>query len=141
MLLGTIRHGIIFQRSRKVRNFKDEDFGSRIENGPNRSVVACMSEDADGNIWIGCDGGGLSIYNPKTGHIKSIEAFKREKVVAIEVLDKRYLLLSLYNKGIYRYDIQTGRKGKILIENKNTDFTWETLQGKKIHGRCPNSFH
>ena len=129
MLLGTIRHGIIFQRSRKVRNFKDEDFGSRIENGPNRSVVACMSEDADGNIWIGCDGGGLSIYNPKTGHIKSIEAFKREKVVAIEVLDERYLLLSLYNKGIYRYDIQTGRKGKILIENKNTD---ERILGQDI---------
>lgn len=129
ILFGTIRHGIIFQSSCMVKSFKDEDFGSLIENGPNRSVVACMSEDGDGNIWIGCDGGGLFLYNPITQHIKSIDAFKREKVVAVEVLDKRYLLLSLYSKGIYRYDIQTGRKVKVLIENKNTD---ERILGQDI---------
>ena len=129
MLLGTIRHGIIFQGKRKVRNFKDDDFGSRVENGPNRSVVACMSEDADGKIWIGCDGGGLFHYDPVTGHIRSIETFKREKVVALVAIDERQLLVSLYSKGIYRYDIQTGNKAKILIEDKNTD---ERILGQDI---------
>ena len=121
MLLGTIRHGIIFQGKRKVRNFKDDDFGSRVENGPNRSVVACMSEDSDGKIWIGCDGGGLFHYDPLTCQIRSIEAFKREKVVAIQTIDERHLLVSLYSKGIYNYDILTGNKAKILIEDRNTD--------------------
>ena len=129
MLLGTIRHGIIFQGNRKVRNFKDDDFGSRIENGPNRSVVACMSEDADGKIWIGCDGGGLFQYNPVSDHIRSIDSFNREKVVAVEAIDDRHLLVSLYNKGIYRYDIQTGKKTKILIEDRDTD---ERISGQDI---------
>ena len=129
ILLGTIRHGVIFQRYSNVRNFKDEDFGSRFENGPNRSVVACMSEDADGNIWIGCDGGGLFKFNPNAGQLCSIEGFQREKVVAVEVIDENHLLVSLYNKGIYKYDIQKGKKVKILIEDKNTD---EQILGQDI---------
>lgn len=129
MLLGTIRHGIIFQGKRKIRNFKDDDFGSRVENGPNRSVVACMSEDADGKIWIGCDGGGLFHYDPVTGHIRSIDTFKREKVVALVAIDERQLLVSLYSKGIYKYDIQTGNKAKILIEDRNND---ERILGQDI---------
>lgn len=123
LCLGTIRHGIIMQSKERVWGLKDDDLGSYRDHGANRSVINCLAEDHRGMIWVGIDGGGLHLYNPETCSLKSIEAFKKEKVGDVEPIDDRHLLVSVYSKGIYRYDTLTGKKTYIPVVDSRTNNT------------------
>ncbi len=117
--IGTIRHGVALHCSDRIKTLSGEHFGSYKDNGANRSVINSLSEDCTGNIWIGTDGGGLHVYHPKTGELDEIREFKGEKVVAAECINDRQMLISVYSKGLFRYDTKTGRTSYVpIIDNK-----------------------
>lgn len=119
--LGTIRHGIILPSATYVKTFGGNDFGTYQNNGPNRSIVNCVKEDESGRLWISTDGGGIFSFDRENGEISPVEAFKRQKVVSLEPVDKRRLLISVYNKGIYEYDTVTGKTTYVPILDEKTN--------------------
>ena len=44
--------------------------------------VLCLDKDTKGNIWIGTDGGGLSIYNTKRASFYNITINNRHNILA-----------------------------------------------------------
>lgn len=120
MWFGTIRQGLVYLSGTSIRSLSGDDFGSMAECGVNRDIVSALCEDRHGDIWVGTDGNGLYIYNPRTGKLRHA-GLDGEKVTSIENIDEDHLLLSLYSKGIYRLDKKTGRVSRIEIVDENTD--------------------
>jgi len=74
--IGTFQHGVyvLDTRSRKVRHFSK---GSGPRDLPNDEIF-CIKRDRQGNIWLGSNGGGVFMYDPKT------DVFKRFGPVVID---------------------------------------------------------
>ncbi|MGM9741039.1 MAG: response regulator [Candidatus Cryptobacteroides sp.] len=117
---GTIRHGLIQRTTDFIKIFHDDDFGYNAERGINKDVVSCLCEGPDGNIWIGTDGGGLYTLLRKESRIVPAKSLERQKITALEWVGDDYMLISIYNKGIYRYDPRTGKTEYVFIKDKET---------------------
>ena len=117
---GTIRHGLIHRTSDFIKVFHDNDFGDSAERGINKDVVSCLCEGPDGNIWIGTDGGGMYTLLRNESRIVPVTALSRHKITSLEWVGSSYMLISVYNKGIYRYDPRTGRTDYVFIKDKET---------------------
>lgn len=115
--IGTVRHGVILLRQSCIRHFDKADFGFLSKRGANRSVVSCLCETPDGNIWIGTDGSGMTVYDPIADNFRVVEKLATEKITSIEYIDNRTILLSIYGKGIYKYNTITGTIEYIQIVN------------------------
>lgn len=68
--IGTYVNGLF---ALDVRTGKYEQF-TKAEKGKGliNNNVFCLKEDSKGNIWIGTNGDGISVYNPKTKVFKAI---------------------------------------------------------------------
>lgn len=115
--IGTVRHGIVRIKQSCIRNFDKTDFGFPAERGANRSVVSCLCEAPDGKIWIGTDGSGMTVYDPVTDTFRIVDIMATEKITSIEYIDKQSMLLSIYNKGIYRYNTSSGKAEYVPVVN------------------------
>ncbi len=120
--MGTVRHGILCLKYTPVRNFDNDEFGFPKDRGANSSVVSCLREDSGGNIWIGTDGSGIAILEHGNGRkFRVLEAMGHEKVASIEDIGNGQMLISVYNKGIYRYDTGSGKTERITISDEETN--------------------
>ena len=113
--LGTIRHGIVQLSKSSIRSFCEKDFFPGKIPNVNSSTVQAICEDRHGKIWIGTDGGGITVYDPVSKIFNSLANLENEKIVAIECIDRSRMLLSIYYKGIYEYDTLSGKMKKIPI--------------------------
>ena len=118
---GTIRHGLIHRTSDFIKIFHDEDFGSSAERSINKDVVSCMCEGPDGNIWLGTDGGGIYTWLRSGSRIVPVKALGRQKITSLEWVNDSEMLISIYNKGVYRYDPRTDKTEFIYIKDKETN--------------------
>ena len=116
--LGSIRHGIIFLRESQIYNYTSDNVSNRVINN---DIIQCLKDDYNGHLWFGTDGGGLNYLEFKTGKINHIKSSEGLKVTAIENIDKDHLLISIYNKGIYKVNKNNGKKQQILIVNKKVN--------------------
>lgn len=68
--IGTYVHGLfsLDMRTGKYEQFIKAEKGKSLIN----NSVFCLKEDSRGNIWIGTNGDGISVYNPKTKAFNSI---------------------------------------------------------------------
>ena len=118
---GTIRHGLIHRTSDFIKIFHDEDFGSSAERSINKDVVSCMCEGPDGNIWLGTDGGGIYTWLRSESRIVPVKALGRQKITSLEWVNDSEMLISIYNKGVYRFDPKTEKTEFIYIKDKETN--------------------
>ena len=118
---GTIRHGLIHRTSDFIKIFHDEDFGSSAERGINKDVVSCLCEGPDGNIWLGTDGGGIYTWLRSESRIVPVRALGRQKITSLEWVNDSEMLISIYNKGVYRYDPRTDKTEFIFIKDRETN--------------------
>ncbi|SDJ34188.1 Two component regulator propeller [Pedobacter sp. ok626] len=78
--LGTSGSGLIHLKLAKnsqgvlsVNYFRQ--YLSGTENGPANDIIYALSNGDDGNLWIACRYGGLSLLNKQTGRFKTFKAF------------------------------------------------------------------
>lgn len=118
--LGTVQHGLVQLTESDIKFLHSSDFGFGKESGVNYSVT-CLEEDPYGNIWIGTDGSGISIFNPETETCHQFKSLTREKVVSIMNIDQDWMLVSVYNKGLYKCNIHTGHVSYLPINDYHTN--------------------
>ena len=118
--LGTVQHGLVQLTESDIKFLHSSDFGFGKEFGINHSVT-CLEEDFYGNIWIGTDGSGISIFDPETESCRQFKALADEKVVSIMKIDQSWMLVSVYNKGLYKCNIHTGQVTYLPINDHHTN--------------------
>lgn len=105
--LGTVRGGMIGIKAVFMKTYKDVPLNST--NGLSDISVISIYEDKSGRLWLGTDGGGINQYNPYTDTFRHYPATYGDKVVSITDYSDSELLVSLYTKGLYLFNKETGR--------------------------------
>ncbi|MDF4203717.1 two-component regulator propeller domain-containing protein [Maribacter sp. SA7] len=92
----------------KVFNYDPNDKNSISDNW-----ITCLLEDSNGNIWIGTEGGGLNLYNTKTGNITRFE-YNYNEPTSISSND----VLKIYEDSQQR--LWVGTKSGLNLFNENS---------------------
>jgi len=89
--------------------------------------VICILDDGDGNLWLGTDGGGLNIFNKKTGTFKVFtdESWMKSAVVYGIIKDNHGKMWFSTNNGIFEFDPKT--KAKRVFGK------WDNLQSQQYN--------
>ncbi len=92
----------------KFRRFSKTAVRGRSINHPN---VSCFAEDDQGTIYIGTDGGGVSILNPRNGRFDYLQqgagGLSSNKVLALLFDPPNTLWIGMWGGGLDRYRIDT----------------------------------
>lgn len=103
---GSIRGGLIAIREVYIRTYRDVPLNNPF--GLSDKTVISLFQDEDETIWIGTDGGGVNSFNPKTNNFRHYLPTYGEKVVSITRYSKTELLVSLFSKGVFVFNKQSG---------------------------------
>ena len=108
MWAGTIRDGIIAIRKSSIHSYVESADGETY--GLSNSTVLSLFQDKNKDyIWIGTDGDGINKFNLITRQFTHYPSTKGLKIVSIAKYDSRRLLLYIYTKGLFLFDIYTGK--------------------------------
>ncbi|KJD34715.1 hypothetical protein PK35_02865 [Tamlana nanhaiensis] len=86
---------------------------SKIEDGLNHNRIGALSESKDGKIWVGTDGKGLSVFNPKTGKFKHVANSDKSElsnnyIISLYDDQKENLWIGTYKGGLNKFNTKTG---------------------------------
>lgn len=99
-------------------------FSPKIPEGCGQ-IISCFCEDVGGNIWIGSDDGGLSLYNPTTERYRSVVVdyvYPNLNIHSLLIHDGA-LWVGTITHGLYRVDLATMRSYKIRMHGmEHADF-------------------
>ncbi len=74
--LGTSRGGVNYYNPKEARFkvYRKGDINPFTNHNKHltNSVIDCLLEDKQGNIWVGTDGGGINILNPETDYFNTL---------------------------------------------------------------------
>lgn len=112
---GSVRGGLINIREVGMKIYSDALPGT--EYGLSNQSILSIHQDKDENIWIGTDGGGINRLNPATMKFQHYMSTWGDKIASIAETDKRHLLVSLFSKGLYIFDKQSGKYQPLIIIN------------------------
>lgn len=137
---GSIRGGLIGLKEISIQTYKESPFGST--HGLSEKTVTGMYEDTDGIIWLGTDGGGVNRFDPSTRLFRHYPQTKQAKVVSIIPMNENELLLSLFSRGLYIFDKQTGKMREYPIADKEQHTRmFRVGRSAHLHRRNKDSFH
>lgn len=115
---GSVRSGMFNIKEVGIKLYADAllnaDYGLS-----EKSVLSLYQGENEKDIWIGTDGGGVNVFNADTNKFRHIPSTYGEKVASITGVDKNRLLISLFGKGIFFYNKQTGYCTPLVIVNNN----------------------
>lgn len=104
--------------------FNHRQFNPSDENGLSASSITSFAESPSGDIYIGTDGGGLNVFNKKTGFIKrfllSNAKGNREAVLALEPSGNE-IWAGTYLDGLYAINTATNTVRHLSIPKSSTD--------------------
>lgn len=118
MWAGSIRNGLINIREVSMKTYTDVIPGS--DQGLSNRTVLTLCQQAADRIWIGTDGGGINLFNPKTERFAHYPSTWGDKVASIVPFTPGKLLISIFAQGIFVFDPITGKKQPFLIVDKKT---------------------
>lgn len=113
---GSIRSGLIGIKQVHLRTYKDVPMN--IPYGLSEKAASYFHEDKDGIIWIGTDGGGINRFNPETRTFTHYPSTYGQKVISVTNYSDTELILSLYGKGIFLFNKQTGKSRQLLFRDQ-----------------------
>ena len=117
---GSVRRGAFCIKKSFIRTYGETAINN--PNGLTESAIISLYEDEDGMLWIGTDGGGLNLFNPKTNHFKHFPSTYGDKIVSIAQLNKDELLVSIYTKGMFTFNKHTGKYTRFIIVDEETNY-------------------
>lgn len=101
---------------------KKEKFRSLLASDDNNLSIEGISEESNGNIWLGSSTHGLAKYDRNTKKISFLEESPSKRIHYIRFVTKNELLVSFEDVGAYIYHLKTG-KWRSLRPQK-MDKTW-----------------
>jgi signal transduction histidine kinase/ligand-binding sensor domain-containing protein len=113
--IGNFRGGlnILSPKGIKFPQYKNlVDDAEKINSS--QSVIA-LCEDPDANIWIGKDGQGIDIFNPKTSAVKHLRANGSKNSIPGDIITELHrdpegnIWIGTYQSGLARYEWKTGK--------------------------------
>jgi ligand-binding sensor domain-containing protein len=125
--IGTYENGICkYDKNLTLFNVVKE---SRFDpQGLSWPVVSSFAERKDGDIYVGCDGGGLNLFHTKTGLFDHIQINSKQKITAggLSILSllmdrKENLWIGTYQHGLFKYDTRTGAYQQFLVNGGEHD--------------------
>ena len=117
--VGSVRGGVFSISNSYIRTFQDVVLNNT--NGLTERAISSIYEEKDGRLWIGTDGGGVNLYNPETEKFTHYPTTYGDKVVSIAGLSEDELLVSLYTKGIFKFNKKTGSYQRFIVVDKETN--------------------
>ena len=116
MWAGTIRDGLINICEVHMKTYTHSLLGN--ERGLSDNTVLSLHQEASGNIWIGTDGGGINSFNPSTKKFRHYSSTWGDKVASLtDGFTDEELLISVFNRGVFRFNKQTAAYRQIVIIN------------------------
>lgn len=105
---GTIKGGLVYVSRSFIHSYADVPLhapGGLSE----RAVLSFFQQPGSRTLWIGTDGGGLNEFDPRTHTFRHYPDTWGEKIVSVCGYSAHELLVSIFAKGLYRFDTRTGR--------------------------------
>ena len=106
MWAGSIRMGAIYIYETDARSFSKASYYNEF-NLSNKSLN-CITEDSEGHVWIGTDGGGINLYIPASNTFRHFPNTYNEKITSIVEFSSTELLIHVFNKGLFLFNKNTG---------------------------------
>lgn len=123
--ISTLQNGVNKYDS-NLAFFNHKQFNPLDANGLSAGVINAFEEGPSGEIYIGTDGGGLNVFNKKTGLTKHFllngTNGKAKTILALERLGNE-LWVGTYLDGLYVINIGTNAVKNISIHKSKTDFS------------------
>ncbi len=126
---GSSRNGVARIRRSYIYNYTRAN--DRIQNGMSNNTVLCLWEDANHDLWIGTDGGGINRLDARTGIIDHYPATAPLKITAITRFSDHELLIYAYTAGTFLFDKRNGRLRRQTVPNPDTD-QWMIAQRGQV---------
>ncbi|WP_074408452.1 MULTISPECIES: hybrid sensor histidine kinase/response regulator transcription factor [Aquimarina] len=104
LFVGTVRTGLIWINEVAAQSYSEVPFGNHF--GLSNPTVLTLFEGNDDKIWIGTDGGGLNVFDPRRNTFEHIQEFQEGKIVSICGYGEDKLLVSFYHDKIRVFDIK-----------------------------------
>ncbi len=134
MWAGSIRSGLIWIKDVFIKAYSDVSLGS--EYGLSYKTAISIMEDLDYGIWIGTDGGGVNLFDPKTKKFKHFKSSYGDKITSIENLSAQELVIAKFGEGLFTLDKRSGRMAPFLRQEspklRSITKTNTALQIKKL---------
>ena len=107
---GSVRNGVINIKRSMVCTFTDVPLGSPY--GLSNPTVLCLyQKPGSPYIWIGTDGEGINRLDTRTYTFTHYPETRYAKVASIAEFGGGKLLLSLYTRGFFLFDMDSGNLG------------------------------
>jgi signal transduction histidine kinase/ligand-binding sensor domain-containing protein/DNA-binding response OmpR family regulator len=90
------------------------------KSGLNAPIVTAFAETRDGKVFVGTDGGGLSLFDPKTKLFQQINIKSRRaeskalSVITLTMTRNNQLLIGTFDDGYFVYDPASGKYEQVL---------------------------
>lgn len=124
--VGSSRGNICFSNPKRIRfkTFTKAKENSVNENTICHNIVGDFFEDSKGKIWIGTDGGGISIYDRSINKFKCLmydpnvsDGLMSGVIRSVTEDYKGQMYILSWDKGIQKYNPETGKYSKIPLNH------------------------
>jgi len=118
--LGTNRGGVNkYDKNLNLFNHVESDVFD--ERGLKAPIVTAFVEDRNGDVFVGTDGAGLSLFNCKSKTFQDFHLQSKRKtsdkglsILAMEMSRKQQLLIGTFSDGLFVFDPTSGRYQQLM---------------------------
>ena len=144
--IASYDHGLI--RMDKKMNLKQYSVSGKSGSISSNKVIS-ITDDENGNLWLGTDGGGLNVFNKKTARFRVYDerhGLKSDVIYGV-IKDQEDLFWLSTNNGIYEFDPNGNplfkKRDNLQSQQYNYKSVYKSFAGKLYFGSINgfNSFY